>query len=114
MICRNDGNFELYKDKHSFVLGGMENMKFTEYELDLCEVDTLFVYTDGVVEAENESGEDFTEKRMVDTLNKYKDCNEQLLMENMKKSVLDFTGNADRFDDITMMAFKVNFVPNKK
>ncbi len=51
---------------------------------------------------------------MVDTLNKYKDCNEQLLVENMKKSVLDFTGNADRFDDITMMAFKVNFVPNKK
>lgn len=114
VICRKDGNFELYKDKHSFVLGGMENMKFTEYELDLCEGDTLFVYTDGVVEAENESGEDFTEKRMVDTLNRYKDCNEQLLVENMKKSVLDFTGNADRFDDITMMAFKVNFVPNNK
>ncbi len=62
MICRNDGNFELYKDKHSFVLGGMENMKFTEYELDLCEGDTLFVYTDGVVEAENESGEDLRKK----------------------------------------------------
>lgn len=45
------GSFELYKDRHGFVLAGMQGMKYREYELQLDEGDELFVYTDGVTEA---------------------------------------------------------------
>ena len=51
MIIHPDGQVELIKDKHGFVLGGMEGMKYTEYELQLQPGSKLFVYTDGLPEA---------------------------------------------------------------
>ena len=43
--------FELYKDKHGFVIGGMEGVRYKEYEIQLEPGSKLFVYTDGVAEA---------------------------------------------------------------
>ncbi len=34
-IRRKNGQFELLKDRHGFVLAGMEDMKYTEYEITL-------------------------------------------------------------------------------
>ena len=48
-----DGSFEIYKDKHGFVIGGMKDMKYKEYEINLEPGSTLFLYTDGVPEATN-------------------------------------------------------------
>ena len=50
-VRHKNGKFELYKDRHGFVLAGMEGARYREYELELKEGDTLFVYTDGVAEA---------------------------------------------------------------
>ena len=50
-ICEKGGSFELYKDKHGFVLGGMEGMTYRGYDLQINPGDKLFVYTDGVPEA---------------------------------------------------------------
>ena len=50
-IRRKGGKFELFRDKHDFVLAGMENMRYREYEFTLEPGDELFVYTDGVTEA---------------------------------------------------------------
>lgn len=47
--------FELYRDKHGFVLVGMEDLKYREYEISLKKGDMLFVYTDGVAEATDEN-----------------------------------------------------------
>ena len=52
-IRRKNGQFELLKDRHGFVLAGMEDMKYTEYEITLEPGDMIFVYTDGVAEATN-------------------------------------------------------------
>ena len=46
-----DGAFELIKDKHGFVIGGMEGMKYRDYELRLEKGAKLYLYTDGVPEA---------------------------------------------------------------
>ena len=45
--------YELVKDKHGFVLAGMEGVRYREYELQLSPGDELYVYTDGVAEATN-------------------------------------------------------------
>ena len=50
-IRRADGQFELFKDQHGFVLAAMENARYREYELEIGVGDTLFLYTDGVAEA---------------------------------------------------------------
>ena len=113
IIKRNNGEYEVFKDKHSFVLGGLKNVPFKEYTLKLNVGDELFLYTDGVAEATSEDDELFGLDRTVDTLNKYKNCNQNDLHKNIEQTLLNFTGNNNQFDDITMVSFKVNSILSK-
>ena len=100
-ICHN-GKFELFKDKHGFVLGGMEGMIYRDYELQFSEGDKIFVYTDGVPEATNENRELFGTDRMIEALNT-KDANPKETLEIVRASVDEFVGGAEQFDDLTMV-----------
>lgn len=117
MICANAGHeypaiklkngvFELFKDKHRFVLAGMENAKYKEYELNLSKGDTIFVYTDGVPEATNAKDELFGTDRMLIALNKEPNasCNE--LLRSVQQDVDAFVAEASQFDDITMLCLE--------
>ena len=42
VIKRADGTFELYKDKHGFVIGGMDGVKYRGYMLEMKPGDKLF------------------------------------------------------------------------
>ena len=64
-----DGNFELFHDKHGFVLAGMEGARYREYEMELRKGDTLFVYTDGVAEATDADNTLYGTERMLHALN---------------------------------------------
>lgn len=107
-LKRADGRFELYKDRHGFVLAGMENTRYREYELQLDEGDILFVYTDGVVEATDRDNQLYGAERMLDALNRRTDAGPQELLEDVKADIDGFVGDAMQFDDVTMMALKVN------
>ena len=107
IIKRGDGDFELLKDKHGFVVGGMEGIKYTDYEICLGKGDALFLYTDGVAEAIDTKNEMFGTDRMLKALNKDKEADAQGLLLNMKRSVDSFTGSAPQFDDLTMLAVKI-------
>ena len=108
VLKRSGEAFELFKDKHGFVLAGMENMKYKEYTIELREGDTLFVYTDGVPEATNHNKELFGADRMLETLNQYDEENLENLLHHMKQELDSFSAEAPQFDDITMLAFHVN------
>ena len=94
------------KDKHGFVLGGMENMKYTEYELMLEPGDKLFVYSDGVPEATDETNAMFGTERMLDALNSAKDGSPEQVIETVKFAVDGFVNGATQFDDITMLCME--------
>ena len=97
------GPFEVVKDKHGFVLGGMEGMKYKEYELRLEPGSKLFVYTDGVAEAMNAGHELFGLERTVDALNTAMDEPPEGILHAVDKAVADFVGEAEQFDDLTML-----------
>jgi len=103
MIRKADGDFELFEDKHGFVIGGMEGVHYKEYEFTLEKGGTLFLYTDGVPEATREDNELFGTDRMLEALNLEPDASPKELLENMKKAADDFDGDAPQFDDMTMM-----------
>lgn len=107
-IRKNGGKFEVLKDRHSFVIGGMEGIKYKDYEFTLNPGDCLFLYTDGIPEANNISEEQFGEQRMVDTLNKNPDASPEELISELKAEVDSFAGEAVQFDDQTMLCFKYN------
>ena len=98
-----DGDFELIKGKHSFVIGGMEGMKFRESEMVLEPGSKLFVYTDGVPEAENQNEEQYGYERFLKALNSKKDGTPEELLEATRNSVKAFVQDHVQFDDLTML-----------
>ena len=98
-----EGGFALYKDKHGFVLGGMEGVKYKEYDLQLQPGSKLFLYTDGVPEATNLDKELFGTQRMLDALNREPEASPEQLLKAVREEVDFFVGGAEQFDDITML-----------
>ena len=107
IIRRANGQFEVYKDRHGFVIGGMENVKYREYEMTLEKGGTLFLYTDGVPEAMNTSKEMFGLDRMLEVLNRDPDADSQTLLTRMTEAVNEFAGEEPQFDDLTMLAVRI-------
>jgi len=108
VIKRAAGNFEFIKDKHGFVLAGMEGVKYSEYEIQLETGDKLYVYTDGVAEATNAQNELFGTDRILEALNKSKDESIKDILLNMRTEIDAFVQEAPQFDDITMLGVQYN------
>ena len=106
MLKKPDGGFELLKDRHGLVIGAMEDSRYREYELRLEPGAKLFVYTDGVPEANDEEGRLFGYERMVDTLNETPDAPPEQILKNMRASVDRFVRDAEQFDDLTMLCLE--------
>ncbi len=104
-ICGSDKHFELLKDKHGFVLAGMENARYKDYEITLEKNGGFFIYTDGVPEATNENGELFGADRMLASLNECSHMEPEDILSNVRAKAFEFTGNAPQFDDLTMVGF---------
>ena len=105
-VLQQGGAFELYKDKHGFVLGGMDGMRYRQYEIMLEPGSKLFLYTDGVPEATNAGKELFGTDRMLAALNEQPDAGPEKLLQNVRSSVDSFVKDAEQFDDLTMMCFE--------
>ena len=96
--------YEYLKERSGFVLAGMEGMAYQQKTLQLVSGDALFLYTDGVTEANDEQGSLYGESRLLALLNSHAQEKPQQLAETVWKDVQDFQGEAEQFDDITMLA----------
>lgn len=105
-LKRHNQQFELYQDKHGFVVGGIDSSRYREYELQLEPGDTLFLYTDGVTEATNSANELYGTDRLINALND-KEVYGKELLTNVKRDIDAFVGEAPQFDDITMLSIKI-------
>lgn len=105
-LRRAGGSYELIRDKHGFVLAGMEGARYREYELRLAPGDELYVYTDGVAEATNSREELFGTDRMLEALNRCPDIGPGALLPRVKEEIDLFVGDAPQFDDITMLGLR--------
>ena len=105
-LKKPDGGFELVRDRHGFVLGGLDGMRYQDYELVLEPGAKLFLYTDGVPEATNAENALFGEARMLAALNRSpEDCPEQIL-RSVRRAADDFVKEAEQFDDLTMLCLE--------
>lgn len=106
-IMRENGDFELLRDKHGFVLAGMEGSRYKEYEMLLNQGDKLFVYTDGVTEATDVENHLYGTGRMIDALNAVKSEGCEKILHNLKNDIDGFVKTAPQFDDITMLCIEM-------
>ena len=106
VLKQPDGVFELLKDKHGFVVGGLADEVYQEYELQLEPGSELFVYTDGVPEAMRTDRSMFGISRMMEALNTEVQAKPEKLLQNVREAVSGFVGDAEQSDDITMLALR--------
>ena len=100
------GVFELVKDEHGFVIGGMDGIRYKEYELQLKPGAKLFVYTDGVPEATDARSEMFGTERMLQTLNADPDASPEMILKTVEAAVNSFEMGSEQFDDVTMLCME--------
>ena len=100
------GEFSLFKDKHGFVVGGMEGLRYKEYEIQLKPGDKLFLYTDGVPEAADRDKNMFGTERMISALNARQSISPRETLEVMRAAVDGFVQESEQFDDLTMLCIE--------
>ena len=104
-IKRVGGDYELIKTKHDLVVGGRKKTTYHDLEYDLSPGDAVFIYTDGVPEASDKSRSMYGTDRMIEALNAHKKDSPEGLLKHIRESIDAFVGDADQFDDLTMMSF---------
>ena len=104
--------FDFVKERHSPPLAAMEGIRYRQHELQLAPGDCLLVYTDGVAEATDASNTLFGAERTLEALNREPGAAPEELIRTVKASIDSFVGEAEQFDDITMLCVKY-FGPGK-
>ena len=105
-IMRKNGGFELFKDPHGFVIGGMSGVMYKDYELNLEPGDKVFLYTDGVPEATDKDKKLFGTDRMIEALNEDPSVEPEKILGNVRKAVDAFVKDEEQFDDLTMLCLE--------
>ncbi|MBO6092280.1 MAG: PP2C family protein-serine/threonine phosphatase [Oscillospiraceae bacterium] len=106
-------DFEVLKYRHNIFAGISKKAKYQNREFELHPGDCIFVYTDGVPEANNTLEEMFGETRLIETLNQNPDATPEALIGNVYDAVDLFDENTPQFDDITMLCFKYYGIDKK-
>ena len=89
------------------VLGAFPNARFTEDEIKLDHGDRLLLFTDGLTEATDESGEQFGDERLTQLLTDHRHENADDLKATLFNAVEQFCGNTFR-DDAALMVISID------
>lgn len=103
MIRVGDGVFRQFTDRHGLPLGVMPGANYQDYVIQTQSGDAVFVYTDGVPEANNASGELYTLARLELALNQIQGRDPRSVLEGVRSDVDAFVAGAAQFDDLTML-----------
>lgn len=105
LITGADGTFGYLREKHGFVLGSFNDLAYRKNTRRLSRGGRIVLYTDGVTEATNVRQELFGEERLLELVNANRQLSAHDLGEKIRSEVIAFTGEAEQFDDITVLVF---------
>jgi len=106
-IIKRGGQVFEFESESGLPLGMMKNVEYQTRELSLHEGDIIIFYTDGIIEAENEMEEMYGTERLEQLtthINSTMNCEE--IIETILQDVADFVGNAEQYDDMTVVVLK--------
>ena len=106
LIKGEDGVFRYLECDPCFVLAGMEGIPYHQETLQLKAGDCIFLYTDGVTDSINLKEEMYGENRLEAAMNVFKEETPKEILAAIKVELETFSGEAEQFDDITMLGLK--------
>ena len=88
------------------IVGVFDDLEYQEDTLQMEHGDTLVMFTDGVTEATDAEFQEFGPERMDSILCQNADAECQRIVEAVRAGIMDFVGEAEQSDDITMLVMK--------
>jgi sigma-B regulation protein RsbU (phosphoserine phosphatase) len=104
-LVSRDGRVHML-EKGGLVLGVKSDFSYAEDAVDLEPGSVLCIYSDGVSEAMNTRGEQFTEERLAETLSQNVLRSAPDIREAVISAIDDFAGGAPQHDDVTVLILK--------
>lgn len=107
LITGGNREVKLLPKVSGIMVGGLPNQKYKEESITLLNNDTVFFYTDGIVEATNVNGEQYQLERLICTLKVHQDKAVGEIEKCVMDSIHEFTEGVPQKDDITMVILKI-------
>lgn len=104
VVIRKNGDVQDLEMDRAVPVGVLEDYPFQNFTTRLAEGDKLFLYTDGVTEAENGSGEFYSVERLLNRLAKNSPAGPETLIKTVGEDLSRHVGAYFQSDDITMMS----------
>ncbi len=108
LLLRTDGTVEVLPRTGCAALAIMEDLPQTDLAITLAPGEQLFLFTDGINEAQNAADELFGDPRLIASLEAAAGRPPVEVIESILGAVQDFVGEAPQFDDITCLAVRWN------
>lgn len=100
--------------KRGIMLGLREGIQYRLNEIVLSRESQILLYTDGITEATSMVKELFGEERLINCVNSNKKQTAEGLTQEVLKNVNEFVGQAEQFDDMTMLALQIRDIALKQ
>jgi sigma-B regulation protein RsbU (phosphoserine phosphatase) len=100
-------------DAGGLVLGLFAHGAFDEETLTLQPGDAVVVFSDGVTEALDEAGAEFTDERLLATVMAHRGQAPRVWLDTLVAEVRAFCGHATPSDDLTMMVIQYEGRPRE-
>lgn len=110
LMAKAGSPFAYVKPPAGFVLAGIEDYPYTAHELTMEPGDILYVYTDGATEAQNVAGELYGDDRLRESADRAGSATMKEMCDSIRTDVNQFAGEAEQFDDMTMLAVRVHYL----
>jgi len=107
IVKKRDGSCEYLKTRRGLMLAGMIGTKYVQEELQLDRGDLLFLYTDGVTEANNLEAILYGQERLLVSLTNVSNATPFSILDYLKSEIDNFADGAPQFDDIAMLALSI-------
>lgn len=104
-LVKIDDKYEYLQSDKNLVISAMEDFEYKSSSVFLKHNECIFIYTDGVVEAQNINEEFYGEERLLNTINQEILGPKDTILK-IKHDVDSFCDKASQFDDITMLCIK--------
>ena len=103
VMLASSGEVKFMEVKPNLPLGLFGDFPYEGQECDITKETSLFLYTDGVTEAENTTKVLYSDERLLDLLDKQRKNMPQMIVDMVLDDVNNHVNGAEQIDDITIM-----------
>ena len=112
VVVHRDGGITTLPQTGGMAMGIMSDLTYREDATTLEADDTLFLYTDGISEAMDMQGREFTVERLLESLSESHRQSLDIVVSRVTDAISGFVGDAPQHDDMTYLVVRYKGAPD--